>query len=296
MRPLHFVAYALQWLLGNGQRVGVAAGISVLLVTRYVVARWAVSPLLSGYDRWVAATLATMLVPWPGLWLGRFGPAQLSAVFFFAPIGFSVRLFQRWSTTHFVGCTACVVLLLSTYQGLALCLLAIPLVSLLWLDIEEVSGIGLARVGFPIVLGLSIYGIYWTAVSSIIGLTGYDGTLARDTDRLLTVTGFWSHGATAYVTAFWGNKLLVPFLSLFLAFLYHNKVRKLAKSKVFDFFHGFCGHTTGSFTRPVFDLRLPCAHPRSRPSTFSCVGGFCPFVYLCFDSISKARLCSAKPG
>src|SRR6476620_4565021 len=37
MRPFHFISYALQWLLGNGQPVGVGAGTSVLLVTRYFV-------------------------------------------------------------------------------------------------------------------------------------------------------------------------------------------------------------------------------------------------------------------
>ena len=238
MRPFHFISYALQWLLGNGQPVGVAAGTSVLLVTRYFVARWAVSPLLNGYDRWVVATMATVLVSWSGVWLGRFGPAQLSAVLFFAALGFTVRLFQRWSTSHLVGCAVSVVLLLSVYQALALCLCTIPFASLLWRGIGDgenakryQKGIKFARIGFPLVMAFGIYATYWFIISETIGVGGYEETLLHNSSKLFTSTGLWSHVEAAYVTAFWGDKFLLPFLLLMVFYLSWGTLDRLATSK-----------------------------------------------------------------
>jgi hypothetical protein len=237
LRPLHFFAYAFQWLIGNGQPVGVAAGTGVLLVTRYFVARWAVSPLLNGYDRWVVATLAAVPVFWSGVWLGRFGAANLSAAFFFAALGFSVRLFQRWSKTFAVGCAASVVLLLSTYQALALCLLAIPLASLLWSGIGDAEstkyakGTRLARIGFPLTVGLAIYAIYWFLISNNLGVIQYEEKLLASSGNLLTVTGLWSHVVTAYVTTFWREKLLLPFFLLMIFFLYRGTLGRLTTGR-----------------------------------------------------------------
>ena len=174
-----------------------------------------------------------------GVWLGRFGAAQLSAIFFFAALGFSTRLFQRWSKTSAVGCSASVVLARpSTYQPLALCLFAIPFASLLWPSIEDAEsanryakGIRFARIGFPLAMGLAIYATYAFLISITLGVTGYEGALLGSSGRLFTEAGFWSHVRTAYVTAFWREKLLLPFLLLMIFFLYRGTLGTLTTGK-----------------------------------------------------------------
>lgn len=224
MRPLHLVAYALQWLIGGGHPIGVAVGTGLLLVIRYFVARWAVSPLLSGYDRWLVAVLAATLVFWPGTWMGRYGSAQLSAILFFVALGFSIRLYHRWSITRVVGCAVSVALMLAIYQGLTLCLAAIPFVSLFWrrVDVADIANrrskiISTARICFAIGAGFALYGAYWLVVASKVGNSGYEGALASDSARLLTATGLWAHIKAAYITAFGQETYLLPFL-LALAF------------------------------------------------------------------------------
>ncbi len=231
-RPLHFVTYGMQWLLGDGHPIGVAAATSVLLLARYFAARWAVSPLLTGYERWVVATLATALVLWPGVWLGRFGPAQLSAVVFFVALGFSVRLLQRWSMPLALGSAASVALLLSIYEALALCLITIPLASLLWRAIGDarLPTQKLLRIGFPLAIGFAVYGTYWFLISEFIG-GGYEEKLLRASDGLLTAAGLWGHVKSAYVTAFWQNKLLLPFLLLMMFFLHQEVSGKFTKGE-----------------------------------------------------------------
>jgi hypothetical protein len=219
MRPLHLVAYAFQWLIGGGHTVGVALGTAILMVVRYFVARWAVSPFFGGYERWMLAVLAATLVFWPGTWMGRYGSAQLSAILFFVALGFSIRLYNRWSIKWVVGSAVSVALLLAIYQGLTLCLLAIPLVSLFW-NHENVTGsaarklrlFSSIRISIAIGAGFFLYGVYWVVVSSKFGSSGYEGALASDSSRLLTVTGLSAHIKAAYVTAFGQDTYLLPFL------------------------------------------------------------------------------------
>lgn len=229
MRPLHLTAYALQWLLGAGQPVGVALVTGLLMVIRYLVARWAVTPFLFGYDRWVVAVLAATLVFWPGVWLGRYGSAQLSAILFFVALGFSVRLYQRWSTIWAIGCTVSVALMLAMYQGLTLCLAAIPFASLLWGQISDakISSTyskfnNTIRICFAVGAGFVLYGIYWLVVSSMVGGSGYEGALVTDSARLLTVAGLWAHIEAAYKTAYEQSPQLLPLL-LMMAFLLCKK-------------------------------------------------------------------------
>lgn len=241
MRPLHLVAYALQWVLGDGKPVGVAAGTALLMVVRYFVTRWAVSPLLGGYDRWVVATLAATFAFWPGAWLGRYGPAQLSAVLFFVALGFAIRLSRRWSFSMALGCAASIALMLATYQGLTLCLLAIPVATLLWRTPND-GGIvkkyyqlnAAVRASIGIAGGFFIYAAYWIFISSKLGNAGYEGELAGDGARLLTFTGLWNHVGAAYTTAYVQEAHLLPLLFMVVFFLCGNAVGKLdtARSKV----------------------------------------------------------------
>lgn len=232
MRPLHLTPYTLEWALGNGHPGGVAAGVGVLMVMRYFVVRWAVTPFLQGKDRWVVATLAAVLVAWPGVWLGRFSSAQLSAVFFFAALGFAVRVFQRRSLGMGIGCACSVLLLLMTYQGLVLCLIALPFLSMFWhrtsdsmaTDAEKNDIRNKAvRIFLSLAVGFVIYGIYWFVMSRMMGNGGYDGSLAANSSRLLSASSLWSHIEVAFATAYGQELFLLPFLVLMASFLYWNE-------------------------------------------------------------------------
>ncbi|RYF12387.1 MAG: hypothetical protein EOO77_17505 [Oxalobacteraceae bacterium] len=232
MRPLHLVPYAMEWIIGNGRPFGVPAGVAVLLLMRYFVARWAVSPFLRGYSRWVLATSAAVLVAWPGVWLGRFSSAQISAVFFFTALGFAARLYGRWSLAWVIGCACSVLLLLMTYQGLALCLFAIPFASLFWPRSGDTSGAktlqkeriyGAGRIFFSVSIGFFVYAIYWVVMSQSSTQVGYEGALASDASRLLSLAKLWSHIRLAYATAYGQEVSLLPFLTLIALFVYWNR-------------------------------------------------------------------------
>lgn len=219
MRPLHLTAYFLQWLLGNGHPIGVTLVTALLLVIRYFIARWAVSPLLSGYERWVVAVFAATLVFWPGVWFGRYGSAQITAILFFVALGFSIRLYLRWSFVSAIGCAVSVALMLAMYQGLTLCLLAIPFASLLWRQVNSnavssvySNALVAGRICIAIVAGFVIYGAYGFWVSSTFGNAGYEGALAADSARLLTISGLFQHIKSVYITSFFKGSHLLPLL------------------------------------------------------------------------------------
>jgi len=217
MRPLHLTAYVIQWLLGGGMPYGVTIGVSLTIVLRYFALSWAIAPLNIGPYRWVLATLAAILVGWTGTWLGRFMPATLASVFFFLALGFSIRLAQKWSIFYASGCVLSVAFILLSYQGLALCLIVIPVMPLIWSEkgsIENKEKIKQAlRMAYPIALTFIIYGIYWILMSEN-GPEGYDATLANDGARLLSIEGLAQHIKSAYVTAYSENSTLLPFLIL----------------------------------------------------------------------------------
>jgi len=223
MRPLHLSAYALQWLLGYGHTFGVTATVALMMLLRYIVVRWAVTPFIQGQTRWMLATLAAVLIGWSGAWLGRFTPATLSAFFFFAVLGFSIRLAQKWSYVWACGCIISVSFILLSYQGLALCLLVIPLMPLFWTDGAEKLNTktfhAVVRIFCPIALTLIIYSIYSIIISQSQP-EGYEATLAGDSARLLTFNGFIDHISTGFSTAYGQELLLLPIL-LFIALFIH---------------------------------------------------------------------------
>ncbi|HAV35006.1 MAG TPA: hypothetical protein DCX52_01380 [Massilia sp.] len=219
MRPLHLLAIALNWELGQGHLIGIAAGNAVMMVLRYGVARWAVSPVLAGNDRWVIATLAAVLPAWSGIWFGRFGAAQLSLIFFFAVIGFSLRLARKWSWSTALACVASVWLLLSVYQALALCLVAMPLFALLWQDGTRRADQATAphwqfiRLAVTIGTGFVCYALYAIIASRLLGGGSYEATLAQGSSKLLTVAGIAQHVMRGYATAF-ARDLTLPLMLL----------------------------------------------------------------------------------
>ena len=219
MRPLHLVPAAMYWEIMGGRTSGVAVSTLVLLVLRYLVARWAITPLFKGHDRWIVATLAAVLLAWPGAWLGRFAPAQFSALMFFLAFGFAVRVYRCWSLPAAIGCIVSILLLLCTYQALALCLVSLPLFALLWaVRDRSVPRVGLMaehkaalRVAFTIAFSFVLYGVYAFLVSRGGG-GGYEAQLAQSSGRLLTIEGLSTHIGGAYLTVFGGAPLLLPLL------------------------------------------------------------------------------------
>jgi hypothetical protein len=229
MRPLHLVPAGLNWALGHGHPLGVAAATSLMLVARYLVVRWAVTPLLGPYERWVVASMAAVLMTWTGIWLGRFGPAHLSLILFFGAVGFSIRLSRQWTFKAAIGCIVSVALMLGGYQGLALCLVALPMFALLW-DTPKLPAPGVfaryrrvAYLAVTLASGFVAYGLYSVVATRVLG-GGYESTLAQNSGQLLTVAGMSQHIARAYSTAF-GGTVVLPLLLLLALYLSHISMR-----------------------------------------------------------------------
>ncbi|MBE1159146.1 hypothetical protein [Dyella acidiphila] len=222
MRPLHLIAYATQWVLGAGHhpRLGVAAATAVFLLLRYFAARWAVSPLLTGHGRWVISTMAAVLVPWDGAWLGRYAPSQLSAVFFFLAFGCVIRLYPRWSVRWGAMCALCVLLLLATYQGLFLCIAVAPF-AILSLRGEGVDGRAetfattinsMVRMYAAIALGGVVYGLYWLVISHVLGADLYEENIASGSGSLFTLPAVIAHVKAVVVTSYVKQPTVLPLL------------------------------------------------------------------------------------
>lgn len=224
LRPFHLVPAAISWELLGGRTTGVAAGTLLLMLLRYAVMRWAVTPLFQGRERWIVATMAAVLIAWPGAWLGRFAPAQFSALMFFVAFGCAIRLHRQWSLPAALGCIVSVLLLLTTYQALALCLVALPLYALMWARrTSSTPSLGVIaarapelRVALTIAFAFVLYGVYAMSVTRGGG-GGYEAELAQSSTRLLTVAGLSAHIGGVYLTAFGGTALVMP-LFLLLAF------------------------------------------------------------------------------
>jgi hypothetical protein len=226
LRPLHLVPAAVNWLLGQGQPAGVTAGTALMFVLRYLAARWAVTPLLGSRERWVVASLAAVLVAWPGAWMGRFGPAQATVVLVFVMLGACIRLHLRWQWRWMLVCVVSAFALLCTYQALALCLLALPLLALLWTPLGRAGAgapalpmRGALRVAASLMVGTVAYALFAFVVTRNLGNGGYEGELANNSARLLTLRGLSSHIAQAYATSFGNGSQLLPLLLLLAAAL-----------------------------------------------------------------------------
>jgi hypothetical protein len=173
MRPLHLTPSALQWLAGGGQVWGVGVVAAFMLVARYLVVRWAVTPVLSPVQRWAFATACTVLVGWPALWLARFHPAQLSATLFFVLLGLSIRLNIRNSLLPYIAGALSLCALLMVYQALALLVCAIPVIAYLWVPHGQSSDISArvyrsARSSVMVGGGFALYAIYAAAIYTVM--------------------------------------------------------------------------------------------------------------------------------
>lgn len=230
MRPLNLLPFAMQWIIGNGGPAGVGVVVAVLLITRYLVARWAVSPVIKGCSLWVFCTLCAVLVAWPGVWLGRFSAAHLAAIFFFGLLGCAIRLHQQQSAAWTICGTAAVLLLLMTYQGLAICLTAVPIIFFFW---DSHSGTNknnenqssrlrkVFRISLPVILGFGIYGLYLLIILNKYNHTGYESGLSAGMQDLMSIEGLLLHIQQSFNTAYGNDSFILPLYLLLAIFLYH---------------------------------------------------------------------------
>lgn len=224
-RPLVLVGFFLQWVLGNGELMGVAIATAVLAVARYIVARWAVSPLLSGHARWVVAISAASLPLWPAAWYGRWISAQLTAALFFLVVGLTIRQIDRPSRFIAMGTVLTVFVLLCVYQALAALLLVLPLIAVLWLlstspefALNEPNRQRIQWIGLPILLGFGFYLAYFIILLlSTDRLGGGEGSTLDVLTRQLSVPLILSMFNAPFFAAWGDNYLLLP-LFLFMVF------------------------------------------------------------------------------
>lgn len=292
MRPLHLVPSVFESYLGFGRPEGVAVVTAIMMGLRYLAIRWAVTPLLSGKDRWLVASLAAMLFAWPGAWLGRFGPAQLSTALLFIAFGCAIRVGMRLSLGAAAGCVASIVALLCVYQGAALCLLAIPFYMLFWKT--ATAWRGALRAAAVIAAGFVVYGTYCLVATRWVG-GGYEGDLATSSARLLTWTGMRTHVGAAYGSVFGEETLLLPLMLAVVTLLSFNYVQNGRQAPA-----GFspsnlalaCG---GVLTLPLLSLiYVAQAHIQDLERTLfpASVG----FVLVCTSLLIRARGAGANAG
>jgi hypothetical protein len=226
LRPLQGVPPLIMWLVGQGHTFGMVAVFAILVVMQFAAARWAVTPLMTGVQRWIVATLASVLAPWPAGWLLRLSSAHLAAIFFIVALGAAVRLRDRMEARPTLILAVSTALVLATYQALFLCLVSLPLAAWFWVSSSKNSSSITAsqtqrvlRVSLAVSMGILAYAVYAIAVSSILGSAGYEGELASSNSSLYSISGVISAVAHIYNTAYLDLAWIAPMLMLILAYL-----------------------------------------------------------------------------
>jgi hypothetical protein len=211
LRPLHMGGYLLQWVAGGGRPIGVAIVAALVMVARYAVIRWAVSPFMRPLERWVVSTFGAVLFAWPGAWFGRYIAAQISALLFFAAVGFSLRLARRATVRAVVFgvLAACAALLF--YQALAIAMLLVSVLGAAWAwhraapDGKVRSATAAAA---PFAIGLGLYFLL-VAVVAVAGAGGYE---ARMIGEPVSLRFILDRVFAVYASAFGDNVLTAPLL------------------------------------------------------------------------------------
>ncbi len=287
MRPLHILAYWLQWLVAGGQPVGVGIAGGLLVVARYLVVRWAVAPLLSPVQGAVFAFLCAACVGWSAMWLGRFGAGQISSILFFAAVGFSIRLATRMSVGHMLGSLACTLLILTIYQAPLLVMAVLPFIAGfgLWGRAEhDAAWRRFLRVGIPLAGGLIVYLGYGVLVYRSIG-AGYEGNLEAGF-TLETLSGNFLR---AYTTVF----LKQPYMLAFLLFVL-CALAPVMRERRYPLL-GMAPYFLAVLFLPIFSLIYPAPAHTNDPERmmFPVFLGFCLVVMLAMAA-SRAEISPAK--
>lgn len=215
IRPLHILPYWLQWAAAGGRPVGVGILCGLLMVLRYLVVRWAVSPILPGPQRAAFALLCAVCLGWQGLWFGRFSAAQISSILFFATLGFAIRLCIQPRIGAMVAAGFCVLLFLPIYQAPLLVAALLPFLALFgcWTESPRIPPLRrFLLVGIPLLLGVGLYVGYCVAAYLLIG-AGYEANVQT---LELTQAGIFTNISQAYRAAFVATPFTLPFYGLVL--------------------------------------------------------------------------------
>lgn len=206
MRPLHLFPALSHWVLGQGTDFGVAIFGTLLIITRYFVARWAVRPYLTRSQTILFSTCACLMISWPGLWLGRFHPAQVSSICFFIGLGLAFRLNNRTNIIHAVSLSVAILISLMTYQAFALLFAALPLVAFFFkVDQRDIPTSkrwkSFGRILVPTAMSFIIYVFYAVLISRFVGSSYEVGLLGGGSISTLLPTIF-ANIELIYSTAF----------------------------------------------------------------------------------------------
>ena len=170
-------------------------------------------------------------------WPVRTGTVQRAI--FFAAFGFAVRLQRSWSVRAAAGCIVSILILLCTYQALALCLLALPLFARMWRGTSPsnnrsnmlVAWRPEIRIALTIVTAFCFYGFYAFWISRGASGGGYEAGLAADSVHLLTIDGMSTHIGHVYQTAFGVYPALLPLLVVLAFYLAASHVHAAEGSR-----------------------------------------------------------------
>ena len=215
IRPLHILPYWLQWVAAGGRPIGVGILCGLLMVLRYLVVRWAVTPILPGPQRAAFALLCAVCLGWQGLWFGRFSAAQISSILFFATLGFTIRLCIRPRISAVVAAGFCVLLFLPIYQAPLLVTALLPFLALFgcWADASRNPPLRrFLLVGVPLLAGVLVYVGYSVAAYLLVGGAYESNLLTLE----LTPAGLLRNVVQAYRSSFIATPFTLPFYGLVL--------------------------------------------------------------------------------
>lgn len=117
-RPLHLIPHYIGMVLSDGGVVGPYAVLAVVAVAQFLVAMWALRPLVSTWwTRWALALLIAIHPWWVAGDILRFMPAQVSVLGVVVWLGASVRYLRTGRGLWLVPAAVAVILGLLTYQG-----------------------------------------------------------------------------------------------------------------------------------------------------------------------------------
>jgi hypothetical protein len=137
LRPLGNIPHLLQWYFSKGHEKGYAFIFGLMLCLKYLVARWAITPVLSRNAKILLALLATVLISWDSNWLLRTSNFQLASIFLFLALGAIIRITHSKKKFLFLGSVA-TFSSLATYQSLILLLILLPIMVFL-IESDEIA-------------------------------------------------------------------------------------------------------------------------------------------------------------
>ena len=173
-RLLEPLPIELAWMLGHGGGWGIGAVYGLIVAGKYAAARWTVTSVILGPARWMLATLAVVMLPWEGEWRAHNMAQQVAAILVILALGFALRVALNRDARLPIGLFFSVVLALLSYEGVALCVLAIPLVVLM-----AVGSSDTARVWGATLTSLVAYGAYF-AVVNVMSTSTYHHLVLAD--------------------------------------------------------------------------------------------------------------------